>query len=301
MRRVHPGTVGPVLLVLVALLPLTACDKAPKRRGPQNYHEYRAANDPRYRGAIGDDASAALSSDDGEFGPASGAVEVTSADAIRAGQVAGAGSVSGRVSYAGKEAKQKKLDLSKDVWCAGNHEVFSEDLVVSSDGGLKNVLVYVSRGLNRFDFSPPSTATELNQDGCRYVPHVVAMMAGQDLKIINNDGTSHNYHFTGRANDEINKTQAKQGQVDLVSDLTSAELSAVFRCDIHPWMVAPTHLLAHPYFVVTDEAGNFELKGLPPGSYEISFVHERSDMTCAPTTVTVEAGKAAQLTAQFTR
>ena len=54
-------------------------------------------------------------------------------------------------------------------------------------------------------------------------------------------------------------------------------------------------------FALTDDEGNFEIKGLPPGNYEISFLHERPDMTCAPATISVEAGKAASLTAQFTR
>ena len=51
MRRGKLGAVGSVLMVLALLLPTTSCEKGPKRRGPQNYDEYRAANkDPRYRG-----------------------------------------------------------------------------------------------------------------------------------------------------------------------------------------------------------------------------------------------------------
>ena len=300
MRPGMPRKLGAGLVIALVALATTGCKEGPKRRGPQNYHEYRAEMDPRYRAPEGDGEGGGLSSDDGEFGPSSGTVDVTAADAIRSGNVPGSGSVIGRVSYTGA-AKRKTLDLSKDVWCSSNHTVQSEDLVVDSEGGLKNVLVFVSRGFNRFDFEVPGEAAVLNQDGCKYIPHVLTIMAGQELKIVNNDATSHNYHFTGRANDEINKTQPKKGQVDYLSDLINPELKATFRCDIHPWMVAPTHVMSHPYYAVTNETGAFELKGLPPGTYEVSFLHERPDMKCEPLTVTVEPGAAASLNAQFSR
>ncbi|MCB9832371.1 MAG: hypothetical protein H6807_07845 [Planctomycetes bacterium] len=302
MLRGHPGAIGSALMVLVLLLPLTACDKGPRRRGPHTYAEYRAAaGDPRYRAPNdGESTGPVLASDDGDFGPASGALEVTAADAIKNGQVPGSGSLKGRVTYGGQDAKKKKLDISKDSWCSANHEVFTEDLVVSGAGGLRNVVVYVSRGFNRFDFGLPTTPALLEQRGCKYMPHVLTMMAGQELRIVNDDQTSHNFHFTGRRNEVPNTTQTAKQQ-NLVGNLENAELTAQFRCDIHPWMVAPVRIFAHPYFALTDDDGNFEIKGLPPGNYEISFLHERPDMTCAPATISVEAGKAASLTAQFTR
>ena len=40
-------------------------------------------------------------------------------------------------------------------------------------------------------------------------------------------------------------------------------------------MNAYVGVLDHPYFAVTDAAGKFELKGLPPGTYTLEAWHEK--------------------------
>jgi hypothetical protein len=69
------------------------------------------------------------------------------------------------------------------------------------------------------------------------------------------------------------------------------EFKMNFRCFMHPWMSAYVHVLDHPFFAVTREDGTFTIKGLPPGEYEISTLHEASRFAAAPLTVKVEAGK----------
>jgi hypothetical protein len=70
------------------------------------------------------------------------------------------------------------------------------------------------------------------------------------------------------------------------------------KCDVHPWMNAYIHVLDHPYFAVTQQDGTFEIKGLPPGDYEVSVWHEFPKFTPdkASVPVKVEAGKAAEVT-----
>ena len=52
-------------------------------------------------------------------------------------------------------------------------------------------------------------------------------------------------------------------------------LAIPFMCNVHPWMRAFVFVFAHPYFEVTSKAGEFELKGLPPGTYTIESWHEK--------------------------
>jgi hypothetical protein len=47
------------------------------------------------------------------------------------------------------------------------------------------------------------------------------------------------------------------------------------RCNAgHVWMNGEMIVAKHPYYAVTDENGNFELTGVPPGNYEIVAWHE---------------------------
>ncbi|MFT7616486.1 MAG: plastocyanin [Planctomycetota bacterium] len=286
-----------VLLLLVSsLMPLVGCDGGPKRRGPQNYTEYRAINDPRYRGAKG---GAVEDTGDGDFGPTSGEVSVTSSDAIRTGTVPNSGTVKGMVKYTGKASKPKKINNSKTGYCVEAATLYREDLLVSNSGGLQNVVVYISKGFQRFEFEPSASPFQINQQACRYVPHIVAAMAGQELAIQNSDKTPHNYHFSGLANPGINKTQAVPTTNTEV--LENPEVGASFACDIHPWMQAPVYIFKHPYFTVSSEDGSFEIKNLPAGTYQISFAHERNDMKTVVQTVTIEPGKEVAINAEISR
>ena len=46
-------------------------------------------------------------------------------------------------------------------------------------------------------------------------------------------------------------------------------------CNVHPEMQGFIVVLDTPYFVLTDEDGNFELKDVPPGNYTIKAWHEK--------------------------
>ncbi|HGY92106.1 MAG TPA: hypothetical protein ENK43_13125 [Planctomycetes bacterium] len=282
------------MIVATASMFMTACGgKESKRNRPKNYKDYKSGTNTGSESTAKSDMGG--SGGDGNFGPAGGQMPTTNCDDIAKG-VANSGSIKGQVKYKGKARKPKPIDMSKDPWCAKNHVATYEDLLVSDSGGLKNVVVYVSKGLNKFEFQPPSSPALLDQRGCKYIPHVLCLVAGQELQVRNSDDTSHNYHFTSQLNDSVNKTQPKPA-TDIVDQLQTPDLSGAFQCDIHGWMKAPTRIFAHPYWAVTDDEGNFEIKNLPAGTYEISFLHERGSLKAPSQSITVSAGQAAMVNA----
>lgn len=199
------------------------------------------------------------------------------------------GSVTGKAMFKGQAPAPKELDTSKDSWCGEHSKVFDESLVVDGSGGLRDVVVYIE-GLDAIasKFPAPSGPARLVQEGCHYRPHVLVLRTEQELEVVNADETSHNYHFTGRANDEINKTQPKPG-TDIVQ-FDSAEMNAKFACDIHPWMNCQVHIFDHPCFAVSAADGSFTISGIPAGNWKVRFMHANAKTAMASMDVTITAG-----------
>jgi hypothetical protein len=67
------------------------------------------------------------------------------------------------------------------------------------------------------------------------------------------------------------------------------------QCNVHSWMHASVGVMPHPYFATTGEDGKFEIKGLPPGTYEIEAWHEK----LGPKTMSVTVGDGETKAADF--
>ncbi len=186
-----------------------------------------------------------------------------------------AGDVTGKVVFEGNPPAPTRLRMDADKVCARAHTspVMGEEVVVNKNGTLKNVLVYVKDGLGGKKFDPPATKLVLDQIGCIYKPHVFGIMAGQELEILNSDPTLHNVHSLSKANPQFNQAMPMKG-MKLTKKFDKVETFKV-KCEVHPWMGAYIGVFNHPYFDVTDDNGNFTLKGLPAGEYTIETWHEK--------------------------
>lgn len=202
-----------------------------------------------------------------------------------------AATVSGTVKFDGAAPKPAKIDMSQDPACQGSNT--AENLVVSG-GNLENVFVYVKDGLGDRTFAAPTEEVTLTQVGCKYKPHVLGVMAGQNIKIVNGDPTTHNIHPTPKDNREWNESQAPQA-APLEKNFAREEILLPVKCNQHPWMRMYVNVVKSPFFAVTGPDGKYEIKGLPPGDYTIAFVHEKlgeqdQKVTLAPKdTKTVDA------------
>ena len=125
---------------------------------------------------------------------------------------------------------------------------------------------------------------KIDQQGCRYVPHVLGVQVGQPLEVGNSDETTHNVHALPDTNREFNFAQYVKGQ-KTVQTFTAAEVMVPFKCDLHGWMNAFIGVVAHPYFAVTADGGKFEIRNLPPGKYTIEAWHEKAGRQTQEVTV----------------
>jgi plastocyanin len=187
-----------------------------------------------------------------------------------------AGDVKGTVALNGAAPKNEPIRMNADPVCVKEAKgpQFQETYVVSGDGKLGNVFVYVKDGLGSYVYDPPAAGAKLDQHGCRYAPHVFGVRVGQTIEIINSDPTLHNIHAMPKNNQEFNNGQPIQG-MKMNHTFKAKEVMVPFKCDVHGWMNAYVGVLDHPYYAVTGTDGAFELKGLPPGTYTIEAWHEK--------------------------
>jgi plastocyanin len=210
------------------------------------------------------------------------------------------GVVSGTVHFSGKVPERVKIDMSMDPVCSiTGGDNFAEQYVVH-DGKLANVYVYIKSGppAAMSATAPVPSPVVMDQVGCKYVPHVVAVMRGGSVEFHNSDGTMHNIHTmpTTVGSQPIDISQGAK-DAPQVKQFNQSEAMIPVRCNNHPWMNAFINVSATPFFAVTDKDGHFSISGLPAGTYILSAVHEK--MGEQTMTVTVEPRKAAKADFSF--
>ena len=103
----------------------------------------------------------------------------------------------------------------------------------------------------------------LDQKGCQYVPHVLAVMVGQPIIVKNSDPFLHNVHSLAIDNPAFNFGQPNKSTPAARSPPMKVAERFKIKCDVHPWMSAYVNVFEHPYFAVTKEDGTFAIPGQP--------------------------------------
>jgi hypothetical protein len=145
-----------------------------------------------------------------------------------------------------------------------------ERLLVGPNNGVANTVVFLRNITRGKAMDLPVSRRLLNQKSCRYEPHILLVPAQGVLTVKSSDPLLHTVQMSGSsdynlpftaAGQEITRPMMREGPVSL-------------RCNVHVWMNGEMVVARHPYYAVTDQAGNFELTQVPPGEYEIIAWHE---------------------------
>lgn len=187
-----------------------------------------------------------------------------------------AGAIAGVVSFTGVAPKRIPIDMSADPGCAMAAEPNLTEQYIVDHGKLANVYVYIKAGAPDSSASSGAPAVVLDQKGCRYVPHVIALQQGGSVVFKNSDPTVHNIHTVPAqaGNASVDLSEAPMGQPQ-TERFKSAETMLPVRCNNHPWMQAFVNVSPNPYFAVTGADGSFTIPNLPPGRYTLAAVHEK--------------------------
>jgi len=190
-----------------------------------------------------------------------------------------ASAISGVVHFDGTAPARISIDMSADPACnlanLPNLPNLTEQYIVN-DHHLANVYVYIKSGAPSYTAAPNTPPVILDQKGCRYTPHVIAVQQGGTVSYLNSDATIHNIHTMpaqpGNASIDISEPAHSHPQTET---FPSPELMLPVRCNNHPWMSAFINVAPNPWFAVTAADGTFHIPNLPPGTYTLAAVHEK--------------------------
>lgn len=188
--------------------------------------------------------------------------------------VSNPGTIVGTVKWSGPPPHLPGMLINKDqtICDPDSHKTRDlERLVIGADGGVANTVVFLSDITEGKAMDLPEQRRSLDQKQCRYEPHILLVPAGGPISIKSSDATLHTVHMDGAAtynlpfpfvNQTVSRVMPTPGMVNV-------------RCNGgHAWMNAEVLVVSHPYYAVTDLAGKFELKDVPPGEYELVAWHE---------------------------
>lgn len=142
--------------------------------------------------------------------------------------------------------------------------------VTSTAGKLKDAVVYIERIEGR-SFLAPKEPLVLSQRGLRFIPHVLPVLVGSIVNFPNEDDVLHNVFSPGfRSKFNLGSYPQKTTK----SRKFDEPGIILLLCNIHHEMSAFIVVIETPFFAVTDQGGNYEIRGVPPGRYHLTCWHE---------------------------
>jgi hypothetical protein len=201
------------------------------------------------------------------------------AAAYKEAAVSNGGTITGKVSFSGKDAPAKVYKITKDneVCGEGNREI---DYVKVNNGALNDVVVYLEKVKSGKPFPADVGDVEIQQKGCEFKPFLQVMKNGNKLSAINDDPVLHNIHTyelmrgdaKGPKKTGFNVSQPNTGTVTkTVKNKRGPALK--IECDAHDFMHSFVFVAKNPYYAVVNDDGTFTIDNVPPGKYTIKAWH----------------------------
>ncbi len=207
--------------------------------------------------------------------------------------------VTATVTLSGPPNSPDETFIASASNCGEGSVRHTENWKIGPKGELGDVVVWVVDP--KFGPNTPAPAEpQMTQIGCRYDPHVLAVVAGAPFQVLNADPTLHNVLarvYTGPTDppgDTIfNLGQSYKGQLD--QEQFDAPGIYTLNCNVHSWMQAWVRAFPHGCFAVTGADGKAALQlssHLLDGTYKIDAWHPRFAQS-QEQTIVVKAGTAA--------
>jgi plastocyanin len=177
--------------------------------------------------------------------------------------------IRGSVKFEGKLPKLPSLQITKSKEICRN--VPNETLIVGAGQGIRYAVVTLE-GITKGVAVEKDAVHELDNLGCRFVPHVLTASVGQFVVFKNSDPILHTVHALFTSGQPQFNIGLYPGRVSRKPLVTPGVVKII--CEVHPWMSAYIVVSDHPYYSVTDVYGDYLISDIPAGSYRLKVWHE---------------------------
>lgn len=189
------------------------------------------------------------------------------------------GNLKGQVVWSGGDYKPAPIDVNKDQGhCLSKGQLLDQKYVINpKNKGVRWVVVWLTDPANPNKKLPTHPALAnvkgmkitIDQPCCMFEPRVLGIREGQILVAKNSAPIAHNVNVIGGdANPNLNQIIPPGGSLE-IEGWKAARFPVQVSCSIHGWMKSYVRVFNHPYFAVTDENGNFEIKNAPAGKFNL--------------------------------
>lgn len=135
-------------------------------------------------------------------------------------------------------------------------------------------------------FPAPKEHPVMDQKGLLFSPHIMAVQQGTTVEFLNSDNVQHNVFWTAMGNDKKAGHNMGTWPKGEKRPYTFDKPGAVpLLCNVHPEMGGYIIVSPTPYFAETDDAGNYTIKDVPDGSYNVVVWHEGAKNQTKPVAV----------------
>lgn len=215
-----------------------------------------------------------------------------------------AGEIVGRVVVIGQRPSIPVEIIPEDqaICAAGILGMPDDNITIDANGGLADVFVILSPVdvMGQADVIDKNTDTDQSEvadhpnpanatseadsrawgptvitfANCRITPHASIVAVGEPLVLVNDDPVGHQA-LIQTWNNEVN-LQLSPGSETRIRLEAADPLPGKIRCGIHRWMDAVILVTDHPWAALTDSRGEFQLREIPAGKWNVQFWHSRA-------------------------
>lgn len=195
---------------------------------------------------------------------------------------ANSGTIKGSVRYSGAPMERKKFPVTIDQYLCGK-EKEAGDLLLSPNNGIHNVVVSLQGMPAGVKWPANPAPMKMDQSKCDFIPRVVIVPVGGTVEFLNSDRLMHNVRSGGKENPPFNRAQPHARTIAI--GFKHPEVLRV-DCDLHSWMRGWVVVAEHPFYTLTNEAGEFVIENVPPGKYTLQLWQETLGTATQEVTVT---------------